>query len=245
MVKKSSKENSGILFWMNIKLLSLIKGAKQATGLTVIIDVFRAFSTACYVFNNGADKIIPVGDLDLAYKLKQDNPDYLLLGERGGKKPPRFDYGNSPTDIENVDFTNKTIIHTTTAGTQGIANAINADEIITGSFLNVSSVVKYIQVQKPKEVSLVAMGSTGVHIRDEDELCAKYIKNELEGKTNDFNKIKTHLKKYKSAIEFFDSTVDWAPEKDFDLCLALNKFYFVLKVENDKVEHPYFKRINI
>ena len=58
---------------MNIKLLSLLEGAKQAAGLTVIIDVFRAFSAACYVFNNGANKIIPVGDLDLAYKLKEEN----------------------------------------------------------------------------------------------------------------------------------------------------------------------------
>ena len=31
---------------MNIKILQLIEGAKQATGLTVIIDVFRAFTVA-------------------------------------------------------------------------------------------------------------------------------------------------------------------------------------------------------
>ena len=29
---------------MNIKILQLIEGAKQATGLAVIIDVFRAFT---------------------------------------------------------------------------------------------------------------------------------------------------------------------------------------------------------
>ena len=84
---------------MEVKILHLIDGAKQARGLTVIIDVFRAFSVACYAFGNGARKIISVGDIDLAYKLKKENPGYLLIGERGGKKPKGFDYGNSPTQI--------------------------------------------------------------------------------------------------------------------------------------------------
>ena len=49
---------------MNIKVLHLINGAILAEGLTVIIDVFRAFSTACYAINNGAGEIIPVGDIN-------------------------------------------------------------------------------------------------------------------------------------------------------------------------------------
>jgi 2-phosphosulfolactate phosphatase len=53
---------------MDIEILHLIEGARQAKGLTVIIDVFRAFSTACYVIRNGASQIIPVGDVELAYK---------------------------------------------------------------------------------------------------------------------------------------------------------------------------------
>ena len=55
-------------------MLHLVDGARQATGLTVIIDVFRAFSTACYTVFQGASRIIPVGDLDLAYELKKKNP---------------------------------------------------------------------------------------------------------------------------------------------------------------------------
>ncbi len=52
---------------MKIKILQLLDGAKEATGLTVIIDVFRAFSTACYAYDNGAKKIIPVGEMTTAY----------------------------------------------------------------------------------------------------------------------------------------------------------------------------------
>ena len=119
---------------MHIEILDLIEGAKQARGLTVIIDVFRAFSTACYVVRNGAREIIPVGDVQIAYRLKEENSDCVLMGERQGEKLPGFDYGNSPTEIEDVDFSGKTVIQTTSAGTQGFANAMDADELVSGSF---------------------------------------------------------------------------------------------------------------
>ncbi len=230
---------------MKVRILHLIEGAKQARGLTVIIDVFRAFSVACYVFGNGAKKIIPVGAIDIAYKLKNKNPKFILIGERGGKKPDGFDYGNSPTQIKNINFTNKTVIQTTSAGTQGIANATNADEILTGSFVNVQAIINYIKKQNPKEVSLVAMGSHGTSISDEDTLCAEYIKNALENKTNDFLKIVHHLREYKSAHKFFDPTIDWAPESDFDLCLSLNKFNFVLKVVIYNLNQVSFMKIEM
>jgi 2-phosphosulfolactate phosphatase len=216
---------------MNIRILQLIEGAKQATGLTVIIDVFRAFSTACYVFGNGADCIIPVNELELAYQLKRQHPDCFLIGERGGERPPEFDYGNSPAEIEHVDFSGHTVIHTTSAGTQGIANAVRADEIITGSFCNVGAICRYIQTQRPEQVSLVCMGNAALHPTDEDMLCAQYIKESLKGASPDFTAIRTHLQKYESALKFFNPAITWAPERDFELCTSLNHFDFVLRVQ--------------
>ena len=130
---------------MEIEVLHMIEGAKKARGIAVIIDVFRAFTVECYVMNNGAEKIIPVGSKELAYELKEKNKDFILTGERKGKILEGFDYGNSPTQVEKVDFTGKTIVHTTSAGTQGLDNAINADEIITGSLVNAKAIVEYIK----------------------------------------------------------------------------------------------------
>ena len=48
---------------------------------------------------NDAVEIIPIGDIDLAYQLKNDNPDRILMGERNGKIQPGFDFGNSPSQI--------------------------------------------------------------------------------------------------------------------------------------------------
>ena len=48
---------------MEIEILHLLEGAKRAKGLTVVIDVFRAFSCECYMYEAGADKVIAVGTL--------------------------------------------------------------------------------------------------------------------------------------------------------------------------------------
>ena len=48
---------------MKIEILECIEGAKKAEGLTVIIDVFRAFSLEAYLFSKGALRIIHVGQL--------------------------------------------------------------------------------------------------------------------------------------------------------------------------------------
>ena len=130
---------------MNIKILQLIEGAKQATGVTVIIDVFRAMSVEAYLMAGGADKIIPVGDINLAYQYKKKNPEYILVGERQGKICEGFDFGNSPSQIQGADFTGKTVVHTTSAGTQGIANAVHAEKILTGSLTNAAAIANYIK----------------------------------------------------------------------------------------------------
>ncbi len=229
---------------MNIQILQLLEGARDATGLTVIIDVFRAFSTACYAFELGAKKIIPVGDINVSHKLKEQNPDYVLLGERNEQRPKGFDFGNSPSQLIPEKIRGKTLVHTTSSGTQGIANAVNAEEIITGSFVNASAIVKYVNQQKPKNVSLVCMGYACEYPTDEDTLCAEYIKNELKGKTNNFVEIVETIKKGTGA-RFFDSgKQDWSPKADFDLCLNLNRFNFVLKV-NKNNELNYLQKIEI
>jgi len=216
---------------MQIQILQLLQGARQATGVTVIIDVFRAFSTACYVVANGARTVIPVGDLAVAYRLKEVHPDYVLMGERNEKIQPGFDFGNSPAQIETMSFADRTVVQTTTAGTQGIANAAKASQILTGSFVNAQAIVDHILRLQPPQISLVAMGTAGTVITDEDTLCAEYLKNALEGLPNDFSSIVKRLRGCESAAKFFDPFKDWAPERDFELCLQLNRFPFVLGVE--------------
>lgn len=218
---------------MKVEILQLLEGAQKAGGLTVIIDVFRAFSTACYAVGNGVQKIFPVGDIEIAYQLKRENPDFILVGERYERKPEGFDFGNSPSQLLNSDLKGKTMVHTTSSGTQGIANAKGADEIITGSFVNAQTIVDYIRMKNPEKVSLVCMGYSCQYPTDEDTLLAVYIRNELQGSPNDFAAMVEQIRMGDGARFFAPEKQEWAPAEDFDLCLSLNRFDFVLKVEQE------------
>lgn len=231
---------------MDIKILHKVEGAKEATGVAVIIDVFRAFTVEAYLMSNGADKIIPVGDMQIAYDFKAINPDVILIGERHGKILPGFDYGNSPSQLENIDLNNKIVVHTTSAGTQGIANAKKADIILTGSLVNAKAIAEYIKMNGYKEVSLVCMGLEATSQTEEDNLCAYYIKSLLEDKPIElFDEIQKL--KMTSGAKFFDKNQqDVFPEKDFYLSTEVNKFNFVLKLEKDKKTGlEYIKKIEL
>lgn len=229
---------------MEIRIHQLLKGAKEACGLAVIIDVFRAFSTACYIFSRGAERIYPVAEIGEALRLKKVNPEYILIGERNERKPPGFDFGNSPSHLMDTELSGKIIVHTTSSGTQGIANATGANEIITGSFVNASAIVRFVRETNPSILSLVCMGYACLYPTDEDNLCAEYIRNELEGKPSDFYQMKKLIRMGSGSRFFSSESQEWAPFSDFELCLDLNRFDFILRAEKEK-ELTFLKKVDV
>ena len=222
---------------MRIRILELIEGAKRAEGLTVIIDVFRAFTTECYCFAGGAVRCFPIGNMEDAFALKNEHPDWVLLGERGGAKVEGCDLGNSPWDASRYDFSGKTMIHSTSAGTQGIVNAAKGavTKIVTGSLVNARAVCDYIRGMDPETVSLVAMGKAGVISTPEDLLAAQYMKALLEGDTSfDLPARIAYLKDH-GGEQFFDPALAHIfPREDYPLCVDADRFGFVLGVEKEE-----------
>ena len=218
---------------MQVQILQMIEGAKKATGLTVIIDVFRAFSLECYLFDRGVQKIIAVGELEEAYRLKEEDPSRILIGERKGKICEGCDYGNSPSQTIGGDFKGKTVIHTTGAGTQGIANATQAEEIVTGSLVNAKAVVDYIRKKDPKQVSLVCIGKRGIAEAAEDTLCAEYIRSMLLNQPFDGKEKALQLKETAGKHFFDPEKQEVFPEQDFWMSIDVDRFDFVLSVERD------------
>jgi 2-phosphosulfolactate phosphatase len=231
---------------MHIEILQLIEGAKKAKGLTVVIDVLRAFSVACYMTENGAERIYPVGDIEIAYQLKKQNPEFILVGERLEKKPKGFDFGNSPSQMGQFDLKQKTVVHTTSSGTQGISNATNADQIITGSFVNADAIARYVKRSQPDVLSLVCMGYASQYPTEEDTFCAEYIKQVLEGEQPDFKTMVETIKNTSGRRFFLPENQSHAPSIDFEMCTRLSIFDFVLKVEYDADKNlNYLKRIDV
>jgi 2-phosphosulfolactate phosphatase len=216
---------------MQVATLEFVEGAKKARGMTVIIDVFRAFSVACYAYDSGASRIIATDNVEKAFALKRSYSNPVLIGERNERKIEGFDFGNSPTEIIKENLAGKTVIQTTTAGTAGLLNATNTSMLITGSIVNAGAVVRFIKAANPEEVSLVAMGYRGEISAEEDILCAEMIAAGLKDKPEDFQKKINDLRNG-SGNRFFDpGNLDFSPPTDFFLCTMANRFDFILKAE--------------
>ncbi|MBE7000122.1 MAG: 2-phosphosulfolactate phosphatase, partial [Ruminococcaceae bacterium] len=179
----------------------------------------------------------------LARRLKEENPDVILAGERRGKILPGFDMGNSPAQAEALEVVGETVIHTTSAGTQGIANAIHADEILGGSLVTARAIADYIRTSGATEVSLVAMGLDAVSETEEDTLCADYIRALLEGRELDMESEVEKLKTTSGAKFFDPAQSDVFPEDDFHMCVAVDKFDFVLRLVKPKDDLPYMEAV--
>ena len=221
---------------MKIKHLQLIEGAKQAEGLTVIIDVFRAFSLECYLYDMGVKEIRPIGSIEDAFVLSEKIPNSILVGERKGKKCEGFDYGNSPSAVDREHVGGKTVIHTTSAGTQGIVNAQNAEEIITGSLVNAKAIVSYIKSKNPETVSIVSMGTRGIRTNPEDELCAEYLISLLEDREMPDIEERIASLRTNGGEHFFDpDNQEVFPEADYWMCIKYDQFPFVIRVEKDEL----------
>jgi 2-phosphosulfolactate phosphatase len=216
---------------MKIKILEFVSGASQAEGVVVIIDVFRAFSVACYVYDSGAAQYIAVDDVPIAFALQKKYSNSVLIGERDEKKIEGFNFGNSPTEILNAKLDGVTAIHTTTAGTRGLINAEKASVLLTGSLVNASAIVKYIKSINPDLVTLVAMGYRGTISSEEDMLCARVIAERLEGKEYNYGKEISDLKTGGGNRFFNPENLNFSPPTDFFLCTMIDRFDFVLRAE--------------
>ena len=215
---------------MEIKLGSLVRDAQEALGIVIVIDVFRAFTTAAIAFENGAKDITLVAEVEEALELRQRGIGDVLMGEVDGTRPEGFDYGNSPFEIAEVDFTGKSIVQSTSAGTVGVAASEKAATIYLGSFAVAQSTVDTILKDTPEVVSIIAMGDQGVERADEDEHCGLYLRNLMEGRKPDQEAVRSLILKGGATQKFFQTSQPQYHPEDVELALQFNKQSFAMKV---------------
>ncbi len=130
----------------------------------VVVDILRATSCMTTAFAHDIHSITPFAKLPDCLALKSEG--YLTAGERDGKKVNGFDLGNSPFEYMDPLLKGRKIAFTTTNGTQAIAKSMEAKNIIIGSFLNLSAVVKYLR-QVRTDILIVCSGWKGkVNLED-------------------------------------------------------------------------------
>jgi 2-phosphosulfolactate phosphatase len=222
-----------------IAIADSVAGARDARGVAVVIDVFRAATVQCHAFGQGAARVLPVAEESLARQFKATNSDWLLVGERHARKLPGFDHGNSPSEIAALDLTGRTLIHTTHAGTQGLMAARDASVVLSAALVNATATARRVRELQPQRVTLVRMGHEATERTLEDDLCAEWLACLLRDEPYDAASIPRRLADAPSARKFFDPACDYAPRADFDLCVALDQFGFALQLEGRQSASPW------
>ena len=203
-----------------------------ATGVVIVVDVLRAFSTAAYAFSRGAEKVILVGDVDEAISLKSQIADSKAMGEVRGLPPDGFDFGNSPTQIREQDLSGITIIQRTGAGTQGAVRCKNADVLIASSFVVAQATVKYVRSLAPTDVTFVITGET-YSGGDEDFSCAEYLESLLKGQDVNAEPYIQRVYDCKDAVEHLDPDHPEFPVTDLEYCTHINAFNFAMPITKE------------
>lgn len=200
------------------------EAARAARGACVVIDVFRAFTTAAVALDQGAERIVMVGDLDHALTLRRQGLGRYCMGERGGDRPQGFDFGNSPVDIAGCDFSGETLIQSTSNGTRGILAASGASALYAGALVTASATARAVAAEDVDAVWLLAMGANEVRA-DEDEICALCLRALLAGRQPDRRTIREAVLSLSRHADGHRITL-----AELDLCLDMDRYGFAVRV---------------
>lgn len=204
-----------------------LEDCHQATGIVLIIDVLRAFSTAAYAFSRGAKEIRLVSAIQEALDLKASLPNSKAMGEVGGLPPEGFDFGNSPTRILEHDLTGLTLIQRTGAGTQGAVRAVNAQVMLATSFVVAQATMDHVLKLNPTEISFVITGGLG---NDEDVACAEYLEKQCMGQVTENEIYIQRVKSARDALQYMQEHPQF-PLSDPEYCSRIDAFDFAMPIE--------------
>jgi 2-phosphosulfolactate phosphatase len=209
---------------VDVRRTSLIEGARAATGTAVIIDVFRAFTTAAFSIAAGARDVVLLADHTLALAMKATDPTLFLTGEIGGRPIAGFDAGNSPSVIQHLDLSGRRVLQRTSAGTQGVVAATNARRIVLGSLVIAGATLRHVRAVGD-DVTLVAMGTNEIEEADEDLACAIYFEQMLRDGTAPPPVIRL--------LGDEGGWPNWFPREDAVLATEVDRFNFALPVTRE------------
>lgn len=202
--------------------------AHLAKGTVVVIDVLRAFTTAAYAFEAGATQIYPVSTIEEAFQLKKHLPNALVMGEVDGYRPPGFDFGNSPATISEQNLKGKRLIQRTSAGTQGIIRAVQADQMLAASFVIARATAATIQEINPQTVSFIVTGESFGRDGEEDRACGEYIQALIQDLDPDPEPFTRRVLTSSVGLTLKDGHHPTISQEDLALSLAVNRFHFAL-----------------
>jgi 2-phosphosulfolactate phosphatase len=202
----------------------------EASGTVIVIDVLRAFTTAAFAFDAGAAAITVVADVEEAFALRREYPDWLLIGEVDGLPIEGFDFGNSPGAFVGRDLTGRHLVQRTSSGTQGVVRSKHADHALASSLCCARATAAYASRLPSKRVTKVITGTHAEGLGDEDRACADYLEALMLGQSFDRAGMIERVRASRAAQKFKDPRRPQFSPADVDYAVAVDRFPFAMVV---------------
>jgi 2-phosphosulfolactate phosphatase len=201
----------------------------QAQGICVVIDVLRAFTTAAFAFDGGAEEITLVSTPEEALKKYRADNSLILMGEDEGLNIKGFHLGNSPAEIQNAEVSGRRLVQRTSSGTQGAVACREASHMLLASFVVAEATLKQIKQLNIWNVSFIITGRSN---GDEDLALAEYLQERLLGRQISVRPFLERVRKSPAAQRMLASDPAVSPyaKADLQLALDLNRFPFAMQV---------------
>jgi 2-phosphosulfolactate phosphatase len=210
---------------MEVQYVDLADAAPDE--VVVVIDVLRAFTTVPHLADRGVARIVAVDTPERALTLRATHlPGALLAGEVGGEPLAGFDLGNSPTEIAgtSLPLDGATVVHRTSAGTQGLIRAVGSGALFAASFVNADATARAVAALRPARITFVVTGASLGRDGDEDLAAAELIAARIGGSRPDPGPFLARVATSDAGRNFTDDGPDWAPPSDLKAATDLDRF---------------------
>jgi len=220
-------------------------------NVSVVIDVLRATSTVITALSNGARSVIPVSNIEEALELKHRHPEYIIAGERGGQRIEGFQLGNSPTEYAEAVVRDKTIVLTTSNGTNAIIHASNlAERVLIASFLNLTTVVHELAgYDSSTNIAIVCAGNNGEISYEDTQVAGAIISKLTKNRAHylsDSSKIAMKLwhalKKPNFSGEHAKKLSQLGFDKDLEFCQKVDYIPILAELRDGKIIKVEYNR---
>lgn len=209
-----------------IERRSLLARIAGISGPAVVIDTFRAFTTAAFLFDRGVERIVLAETPEEARTVASRIPGALLAGEDGGRRPDGFDIGNSPGEVMRLRHLPGNVVMRTSAGTRAVITALRegADPVYAAALVVAEATVTALR-GRPR-VTIVAAGESGITRAVEDEETADLIADRLLGSPHDPNRLH-RMASGAGGLRLRASP--WVDPRDLGHCLERDRFSFAMR----------------
>lgn len=166
---------------MRVDVALVPAAARRWRGVVaILVDELRASSTIVTLLERGARAVVPAASVAEARRLAAGNG-HLLAGERDVVRPPGFDFGNSPTEIDGRDLRGHDVVLSTRNGT-AVLRALRGDPaVVIGCLLNASAsgrLALALARERGTSIGIVCAGRRGAFAID-DALTAGFLVDRL------------------------------------------------------------------